>query len=107
MRVLGVETYGMAMNRRNFLLGSMGAVVLALAPKALLSAEKPFPEGWTIVKETMDEGLYGVDLGQRYAKALAHSMTQTKEIFTSNLLDKAFSNVYTHKTYGLARYLDE
>jgi hypothetical protein len=94
------------MNRRNFLLGSMGAVALALAPKALVPAEAPFPEGWKIVEETMDEPLYGVDLGQRYAKALARSMMQTKEMVARNVLDKAHANVYTHKTYGLARYLD-
>ena len=94
------------MNRRSFLLGSMGAVALALAPKALLPAEKPFPHGWVIIEETMDDPMYG-DLGKRYAKALARSITQTKEIVARNVLDRAFSNVYTHKTYGLARYLDE
>ncbi len=94
------------MNRRSFLLGSMGAVALALAPKALLPAEKPFPHGWVVVEETIEPGLYG-DIGQRYAKALAHSMMQTKEIMAKNVLERAFSNVYTHKTYGTARYLDE
>lgn len=93
------------MNRRNFLLGSMGAVALALAPKALVPAEAPFPEGWKIVEETMDEPQYG-EISQRYAKALARSMMQTKEIVARNVLDKAHANVYTHKTYGLARYLD-
>ncbi len=93
------------MNRRSFLLGSMGAVALALAPKALLPAEKPFPHGWKIVEETMDEPMYG-EIGQRYAKALARSMMQTKEIVGKNVLDWANSNVYTHKTYGTARYLD-
>lgn len=94
------------MDRRQFLLGSMGAVALAIAPKALLPAEKPFPHGWVVAEETIEPGLYG-DIGQRYAKALAHSMMQTKEAVTRNVLDRAFSNVYTHKTYGLARYLDE
>ena len=94
------------MNRRSFLLGSMGAVALVLAPKALLPAEKPFPEGWKIVEETMDEGLYSVDLGQRYAKALARSMMQTKEIVARNVLGRAHSNVYTHKTYGVARIVE-
>jgi len=92
-------------NRRSFLLGSMGAVALALAPKALLPAEKPFPEGWKIVQETMDEPLYG-EISQRYAKALARSMMQTKEIVAGNVLARAHSNVYTHKTYGFAQIVE-
>jgi hypothetical protein len=84
----------------------MGAVALALAPKALLPAEKSFPHGWTIIEETMDDPVYG-DLGKRYAKALAHSMMQTKEAMARNVLEKAFSNVYTHRTYGLEWYVDE
>lgn len=96
------------LSRRSFLLGSMGAAALALAPKALVPAEAPFPEGWTIVEETIDPGLYG-DIAQRYSKALARSMLQTREIVARNVLEKAFEPEYEHVTYGTARIyeLDE
>lgn len=79
------------MNRRNFILGLMGSAALAALP---IPAEKPFPHGWKVVEETIEPGLYG-DIGERYAKALAHSMSQTKEQVGANVYSKVFKMAYS------------
>lgn len=95
------------MNRRNFLLCSMGAAALALAPKlSTLPAEKPFPHGWVVTEEIIEPGLVGEDVAQRFTRELKRSMMQTREIMARNVLTKVFPDEYTYKTYGTARYLD-
>ena len=100
------------LSRRKFLISSMGAAALALAPVLpKLPADpgrylaKPFPEGWTIIKEEMADPRFG-EIGQRMAKALARSMMQTREIVARNVLTKTFPDEYTYKTYGLAQIVE-
>ncbi len=76
----------------------MGAAALAMLP---VPAERPFPEGWVIIKEGMDDTLYG-EIGKQMAKALARSMMQTKEIVARNVLGRVFPDDYTYKTYDTA-----
>jgi len=77
-------------NRRDFILGMMGSAALAALP---VPAEKPFPEGWVIGEEIVEPGLYG-DIGERYAKALANSLQQTKEHIGAE--------IYERKMYRMA-----
>lgn len=79
-----------SVNRRDFILGVMGSAALAALP---VPAEKPFPEGWVIGEEIVEPGLYG-DIGERYAKALARSMQQTKEHIGAE--------IYERKMYRMA-----
>lgn len=76
------------MNRRDFLLSVMGAATMAVLP---VPDEKPFPYGWLITEEVIEPGLYG-DISDRYAKALARSMMQTREIMAKNVLERAFGD---------------
>ena len=52
-------------------------------------------------------------VADRYAKALARSMMQTKEIVAKNVLERAFGDQdetedgYTHRTYGIGRLITD
>lgn len=98
------------MNRRNFLLSSMGAAALAMVP--VLAVDKPGSFAWrtyqiayTITSEEMYGPLSG-DFEERMAQALARSMQQTKELLDSHVLGRVFPDDYTYKTYATACYRD-
>ena len=55
------------------------AIASKLAPKfPVFEQTSTFPTGWIVTEDEIDEGLYG-EISERYAKALAKSMMQTKE----------------------------
>ena len=74
------------MDRRDFLLGAMGAATMALVPGSdgvsLQSMAHPTHKtvtlGYTITSEEIEPGLYG-EIAEKMAKALARSMSQTRE----------------------------
>ena len=62
------------------------AIASKMAPKfPELREWKTFSLGYTITKEEIEPGLYG-EIGERYAKALAESMMQTREFCTGRVL---------------------
>ena len=76
------------MNRRQFIRG----LVAGVATVAMASKLAPkFPEfravrlAYTITDEEIEDGLYG-EIGERYAKALAESMMQTREFCTGRVM---------------------
>ena len=87
------------MNRRHFIQAFAGAVATVAIgmrvskgmPEALEDgyAYKTVRLNYTIVSEEVEEGLYG-EIGERYARALAQSMMQTKEVVASNRFNRAF-----------------
>jgi hypothetical protein len=104
------------MNRRDFIVSALGAATMAMVP------DRPFPEGWTITEEIIEEGLFGLapikqegasivydQVGERYARALAVSMRQTKEIVARNVLGRAFDDEdetedgYTYRTFATGK----
>ena len=48
---------------------------------------------FSITHEAIKDNLYG-NLGSKYAKALARSLNQTKEVKAANILNRAFNGVY-------------
>ena len=87
------------MDRRRFIQGFLGAAALAALP---MSAERPFPHGWVISEEIVEPGLFGVDVVQSMARALARSMIQTKEVMMSEVFEGGPNDVI----YGTKMYLD-
>ena len=78
------------MNRRKFLQGMLAgvasvAIATKMAPKFPEFGDKTYSLGYTITSEETEDGLYG-DIGERYAKALARSMMQTREVIGSRVL---------------------
>jgi hypothetical protein len=69
------------------LLAGVATVAIAskLAPKFPKFEHKTYSLGYTITEEEIDEGLYG-EIGERYAKALAKSMLETREQVVSNVM---------------------
>jgi len=70
------------MNRRKFLQGLLAgvatvAIASKLAPK-FPEVTKRFGMAYTITEEEIEDGLYG-EIGERYAVALAKSMSGTLE----------------------------
>lgn len=82
------------MNRRDLLKGLLAgvatvAIASKMAPKFPV-LEKRFSLGYTITKEEIEPGLYG-DIGERYARALAKSMSETLDRTAYNVLSKGSS----------------
>lgn len=91
------------MNRRKFIQGLLGGVAsVAIGMRMAQGAAKLTDElgkiytwkevklGYTITSEHVDEGLYG-ELSEKYAAALAKSMSQTKEAITADIFNRAFT----------------
>ena len=72
------------MNRRDFLLSAMGAATMALVPALPGETTQTFPTGWIVTEEIIEPGMYG-EISERYAKALARSMMQTKEVVAAKI----------------------
>jgi hypothetical protein len=101
------------MNRRDFIMSVVGAATMAALPdkKATLlhdAAHHDLTEGFGLAPLKPEGASVAYDqVADRYAKALARSMMQTKEIMTKNVLEKAFGEQdetedgYTHRTYGI------
>lgn len=95
------------LSRRSFLKGLVAgvatvAIASKMAPK-LTIAEEPlrykaterYSTAWSDARAA-----YG-SIGDRYAQALAHSLEQTKEQVSANVLNNAFSQPsYVGKSYG-------
>lgn len=85
------------MNRRQLLKGLLAgvatvAIASKLAPKfPELTKQKTFSLGYTITEEKIEDGLYG-EIGERYAKALAKSMSETVEQTAYNVLSRGCSH---------------
>jgi hypothetical protein len=105
------------MNRRNFILSVMGAATMAAVPDrgvALYSAVHPHlddvPFGLAPLKQEGASIAYD-QLGERYARALAQSMRQTREIVARNVLGRAFDDEnetedgYTHRTFKVRKII--
>ena len=80
------------MNRRELLKGLLAgvatvAIASRLAPKFPVLGRR-VSLGYTITREEIEPGLYG-DLGQRYANALAKSMSETLDQTAYNVLSRA------------------
>lgn len=92
------------MKRRQFIKGAVSVAVAASLPGGdgveLYSIAHPVHPDvltWRDIKltteytyETFAVANRPVEMGQRYAKALARSMMQTKEIVAANVFDRAF-----------------
>lgn len=105
------------MNRRDFIVSAIGAAAMVAVP------DPPFPHGWTMGEEIIEEGYFGLapikaegatiayDQGDRMARALARSMMQTKEAITSKVLGEAFGDEdetedgYTYRTYKTGKLI--
>lgn len=72
------------MNRRDFLLSAMGAATMALVPALPGETTQTFSTGWIVTEEIVEPGLYG-EISERYAKALARSMMQTREVVAAKI----------------------
>lgn len=77
------------MKRRTFILGAVAAAVSAALPGGKWETLAP---GTWIVRE--DFG----DIGDRYARALARSMMQTREVVAANVLNNIFPE-YEYRTF--------
>lgn len=83
------------MKRRTFIKGAVAAAVAASIPGGdgveLYSIAHPIhPDVVKYTYETYAITNRPVEMGARYAAALARSMTQTKEIVAANVFNKAF-----------------
>ncbi len=85
------------MNRRDFIVSALGAAAMVALPLEVRFQ----PEGgakyvhktvrlaYTITQESIDQGLYA-DMGQRMARALAKSMSETHRAVTNRVLAREF-----------------
>lgn len=85
------------MNRRDFIVSALGAAAMVALPLEVRFQ----PEGgakyvhktvrlaYTITQESIDQGLYG-DMGQRMARALAKSMSQTYRAAAARVMEREF-----------------
>jgi phage portal protein BeeE len=101
------------MNRRDFIVSAIGAATMAVVPekKATLlhdAAHHDLSGGFGLAPIKQEGASVAYDaVADRYAKALARSMMQTKEIVTKNVLERAFGDQdetedgYTHRTIGI------
>jgi len=62
------------------------AMASKLAPKFPEFGRKSVKLAYTITEEEIDEGLYG-DISDRYAKALAKSMMETREVVGMRVME--------------------
>lgn len=105
------------MNRRDFIMSVVGAATMAAVPDAksagaTFNYEPEFPFGLAPLKQEGASIAYD-QVGERYAKALARSMMQTKEVIAKNVLERAFSDEdetedgYTYRTFGIGKLITE
>jgi len=88
----------MALTRRDVLKGMIAAGTVVLLPAPPVPApplgfryvDERLQMEYLITREDIEDGLYG-EISEKYAKALAKSMTETKEIVTYNTLTRTFS----------------
>ncbi len=105
------------MNRRDFIISAIGAAVMAAVPakKAILlhdAAHHELIDGFGLAPLKQEGASIAYDqVGERYAKALARSMMQTKEAITSRVLGEAFGDEnetedgYTYRTFKTAKII--
>ncbi len=91
------------MKRRAFILGAVAAAVSAALPaKAVLlhdAAHHDISGGFGLAPIKREGASIAYDqVGERYARALARSMTQTKERVAANVLNNVFQE-YEYRTF--------
>lgn len=103
------------MNRRNFIMSVVGAATMAALPakKATLlhdAAHHELSGGFGLATVKQEGASIAYDqVGQRYARALAVSMRQTREIVAKNVLGRAFDDDdeteedYTYRTFATGK----
>lgn len=94
------------MDRRKFLKGTVATAVAALLPGTEKYTHKTYGTAhYVIPRESLENSLITaadlsekslesmcIEIGNSHARALAHSMMQTKEIVAKNVLNRAFGD---------------
>jgi microcompartment protein CcmL/EutN len=94
------------MDRRNFLKGTVAAVVAATLPGTEKYTHKTFGTAhYVIPRESLENSLISaadlsekslesmcIEIAESRSRALAHSMMQTREHITANVLNRAFGD---------------
>jgi hypothetical protein len=106
------------MNRRDFIVSALGAATMAALPakkEATLlhdAAHHELSGGFGLATVKQEGASIAYDqVGQRYARALAVSMRQTREIVARNVLGRAFDDEdetedgYTYRTFKVRKII--